>query len=418
MSRVPASPHEEGDRLSARRALARLLALSERSGWLDACRAASISFVSLLVVGSVLATAVKLHSPSIGAGAPRWYVLTAVVLLGLGCLGTPVALDGLSLWALPLGSLAAVGATLAWATARLLGRRRGCASRSTGEAAAGGARTAVPFALLACAAALVFRLDAGPRVGAHAGAAAALAALWGALFGALGGLSAAGRLRSALRPVAGAFGLWSASVRRGLQAATAMTLLVSAAGAAGATLWLLVVVVARLAGDWDVGDAVAALVAFLAFFPNATLALAVIALGAPLEVSAGLPGAGGVAGPPRELSLLDGTLPWYLSTLLVVPPVASFLSGAAARRDAGGRAHGFVVLGVAALGFSAALTVGGALAGVRVRSLDGALGAGVTPDVEGAAALALVWGAVLGAAGWLSGQGGRVVPGDGPGRGG
>ena len=407
MRQVPGSNSREPQHPAGRRALAGLHGGLESKGWLDAGRAASASFVALLVAGAVLAVAGKLYAPSVGAGADRWHVLAAIVLLGLVCVGTPVTVDGLVLWTLPLGALAAVGATIFWATARVLARRPETAGRPAAQAGLAGARTAIPFALLTGAAALAFRLDAGLRVEAPAGAAAALAALWGALFGALGGVHAAGRLGAAV-PARDDAALAGPSVRRGFQAGAAMALLVVGAGAIGATGWLLVRLVAGLAaGGSGAGAAVASLVAFVAFLPNAAVGVAALAVGASLE--AGALAAGGAA--PVELSLLDGTLPWYLSPLLAVPPVACFFTGAAARRKRGVAASGPVVVGVAALTFAALLSAGAGVAGVRLAGSTAAVGVSVAADVGSTAALALVWGAVLGGAGWLVGAGPPDLPG-------
>jgi hypothetical protein len=374
------------------------------AGWLDAARAACVLFLATLCVGAILVVGAKLGDPSVGAGADPLSVFTAVVILALATLGSPVHVGDLEITLLPLGGLLVVGAVGAWAAQKVVAGRAAPDGRS---AALEGAKMALPFALLAWASALVFRFRApGTPVAAGAGEALLLAAAWGGVFGAVGGWSSRssapvgiGRLYDLVRAR-------SRAASEGLVAGGVMLVVASVGIAACGVLWAIgVLVTGALGRPPSVAFVVAALLLVLAFLPNLVVTLLALALGASIEVGARVRLAGRSLGPLRELSLADwggGATPWYLWLLVVVPLFACLLGGFAARRNTAAPGRGLEVLGAAALSFAVPLGVVAVLAQAR-------LGAGlvaergfahVAPNASETFVWALGWAAVVGFAGW------------------
>jgi hypothetical protein len=373
-------------------------------GWLEACRAASVAFLTTLCVGALLLVAAKLSSPRLGAGASPLSVLTASAMLGGGALGAPIAIGDVRVAALPLGALGAIGASLAWAASRVVRREEGATARTL---AAEGARVGVPYAVLMWASALIFRFRTGATPAAvGAGEVLVLGLLWGALFGALGGVRAHGPLLSvAARPFR-RLRERSRSLYLGVQTGAAMLIVAVVAAGAAVLLWIIVALARGAAPPrFGVGDAVGGLLFLVAFLPNVLVSLLALSLGAPVEVGAKVRLGGRALGPVESFSLADwggGGVPWPVWLLVLIPLVACLLGGFAARRNADDSARLVEVLGAAAVTFAAPLAAAVAVADARLGAgLVKARGfAHIAPDAVMVLVLAAIWAAALGYAGW------------------
>lgn len=282
-------------------------------GSIKAVQAASLAFLALLVVGSILVVAVKAQYPSFGAGANPVEILTTLVIAALGLLRVPIHVGELSISVLPLGALVAVGVAVVWAA-----RSADVRDVRTGVAAG------VVLGVLCCIAALVFRHRFDPDP-VFAGAPSALfwGSVWGAAFGALGATA-----RSHWMP-------------EGVNAIAAALVLVSLAvlGALVLFLWIIV----SLARDalppaFDAGDGVAAVIYLLAFAPNIIVAVIALSLWTPLHVGAQVRLAERSVGPLRDYSVWEwggGETPALLWGLTLIPLVAAGLAGAYLRRRHG-----------------------------------------------------------------------------------
>jgi hypothetical protein len=374
------------------------------TGWLDATRAACVLFLATLCVGAILVVGAKLGDPSLGADADPLSIFTAVVILALATLGSPIHVGDLEITLLPLGGLVAIGAVGAWAAHKVVDGRTVNDGRS---AALEGAKMAVPFALLAWVSALVFRFRSPvTSVAAGAGEALLLATVWGAAFGALGGWASrtpaaagVGRLFDLVRAR-------SRAASEGLVAGGVMLAVACVGIVASSVLWAIVALATGALGrPPSVALILAAIVLVLAFLPNVVVTLLALALGASIEVGARVRLAGRSLGPLRELSLADwggNATPWYLWLLVAVPLFACLLGGFAARRNTAAPGRGLEILAAAALAFAVPLGLLAALARAR-------LGAGlvaergfahVAPDAWETFLWALGWAAVVGVVGW------------------
>ena len=284
---------------------------SER--YIGPLQAASLAFLALLVVGSLLVIAVKAQYPSFGAGANPVEILTTLVIAGLGILRVPIHVGDLALTVLPLGALLLASLGIAWAT-----RSAGVVEARTGLF------VGIPFALLCWIAALVFRhrFDTDP---VFAGAIGALfwGGLWGAAFGWLG---VVGRRHQA--PSLGTDQKTAATVLGGF----------AGLGLAALLLWVIVALLRdALPRGFDGGDALAAVVYLIVFGPNLVLALIAFSLGTPLHVGAQVRLNGRAVGSLNEYSLWDwgGRDPVGATWLVLLIPIAVTVgAGMYARRRA------------------------------------------------------------------------------------
>ena len=400
---APESPTSESPApVAAVRDLTESVRRSFVSRWLDATAAACLGFLVLLCVGAVLLVAAKLQFPGFGTGANPIEVLTAVTILGLAVLRTPIHFGNLLVTTLPFGALIAAGAGIAWAT-RVATKDRPPADMM--ERALVGVRVAVPFGLVCWLAALVFRFRGGDEVFAGAWGALFWGAVWGGVFGVMGAATSGRELLARLKEMTIAP---EGPVRRGLSAGIVM--LATALGlAAAATLIGIIVALARGAPrpGFGAGDAAAAIVYLVAFAPNVLVAMTALGLGSALDVGARVTVAGGRLGSVRELSLFawggqDGP-PGVAYLLVLIPLIATMLGGFYARRRGGGSIA--IVLGVATAVFALVLfgvallgdaRLGGGLAGRGV--------AHVSVHAFRTLGMALVWGAAGGFLGWKAAE--------------
>ncbi|HET7481838.1 MAG TPA: hypothetical protein VFK89_03160 [Actinomycetota bacterium] len=313
--------------------------------WLDAISAACWSFLVLLLVGCVLLLAAKAQYSGFGTGANPLQVLSAIVILALAVLRTPVHVGHLVVTVMPLGAFAAFGIGTIWACRKTWS--------SDTKSAAAGLKLAPPFALICWVAALGFRFQGKDPV--FAGAWGAL--IWGAVWAALLGVLAAWApdLPSRLRSLVASGGDRD-EIRRGLAMGTA-TLATAAVLAAAALLMIVIVGLIRGGPSTprDIGEAVAASVYLIAFLPNLVVAIIAIGSGAPIDVGARVTVAGSVVDRVHHLGWF-GDQTGLAVALVVVPLVAS---GAAAywlgRADAPREAARS--LGIAAATFAVTVSV-------------------------------------------------------------
>lgn len=344
-------------------------------------QAASLAFLALLVIGSLLVIAVKAQYPSFGAGANPIEILTTLVIAGLGILRVPVHVGGLTLTVLPLGALLIAGVAIAWST------------RSAGiSTPRGGLRVGLPLAVLCWIAALVFRhrFDTDP---VFAGALGAL--FWGGVWGA-------------------SFGWLSTVVHRhrvprlgpDLQTAAVVLGGMAALGLGSVLLWIIVALLRdALPRAFDGGDALASVIYLVIFGPNIVFALIGFSLGTPLHAGAQVRLSGRAVGRLNEYSMWDwaGREPtptvWLL---LLIPSLATIAGGMYARRRAPDGGHPLSL-------WKAALLVGVVL-GISCWLAEARLGAGLLAR-RGFAELrtepllvalaASAWTMVGGTLGWL-----------------
>lgn len=378
-------------------------------GWPAAVRAAAVVFVAVLAVGAVFLVVAKLVDPALGSDEGPLWVLSRIVVAGLWAVGVPIEREGSGAAVLPLGALAAV-AWVAVGAGRWAARSSGTTAARDG--AVRGAKLGVPLGIILLFGALAFRIDDG-AVGAAPGAALLLGLLWGALFGALGGLGAG----ASTRAVAGSARRWAEARSRVLVEGVVGGWMMLAAGlliAGLAALLFLIVELAASSGPLSAGEAIAFLVALIAFFPNILVGMVGFALGAPVDfVAASL----GTEPLEAGLSLLGwgGSTPaWWAYSALSIPVIACTFGGYAAGRRTADPAKMLEVLGIAAAAFAVSL---GVLAYVTRVTVGAAfLGPGnfliVALGVGAAFVLALVWGGALGIAGWRLAAVGSGRPGE------
>ena len=369
------------------------------AGWSDAATVAFFGLLTAIALGSLLVMGAKFQYPSVGSGAGAFSGLEVIVMSGLAVLGAPVGIGGLTLSAIPMGSLALVGWAIVWAT-----------KRRSAEAGPGDARTAVvagakagaPLALMCLVAALLFRIPEEPSpIEVNALAAFLIGGVWGTLFGALGGWLAAVDIRTRVRAVASKLADRSRVVYEGVVAGVLMLTITAVIATAFALGWV-IYVLARGPAGFGWGEAFAALIYMVAFAPNIVLSVVAISLGAPVEVGAQVTVDGRVAGPLADVSLFSGNLPWFAFLLFVIPLIACFVGGYSARRTTKMSAQGVGVLGLAALLYAFVLADLAVLADARlgaglVRNRGFAL---IAPNPALVFLLALAWAAVVGFVGW------------------
>lgn len=357
-------------------------------------RAAGLSFLTLLALGSVLLIAVKLQAPALGAGADPIDVLTSIVILSLALLRAPIHVGELTFTVLPFGALALLWLLVRWA----------CRSAVSSAPPRRGLVVGAIFGLLAAAAALTFRFRFEPDA-IYAGAFGSLVFgfLWGALFSAA---AFAGQKEPLARRLGRA--LTNLTARRpwlfeGSRAGALMLVLACLLATAAGLLWTIGVLLSGGGpSSLGVGDLVAALVYILAFAPNLVIAVVALSLGAPVQVGAALTVGGRLRGPLRDLTIFsDGFGP--AAFLIVVPLSACMAAGFwAARNSRDGRPL-VRVLSVAAVVFATALAFLGWLGEARLGAgLTSARGFGViAPRPLMVFLLGLLWAGGGGYAGWL-----------------
>lgn len=354
-------------------------------------QAATLAFLGLLLVGAVLLVAMKLQVSALGAGADPIDVLTAIVIVALASLGTPVHIGDVAFSVVPLGAVVALSFVVRWA----------CRSSVPSAPPRRGLLVGAGSALLATASALIFRVRIDPDpVFAGAVGASLWSFIWISSLSALAFASRDQSLRSLFlarvaRLKKGPSWLYEGVATAGIMLATA-SVLATAAGFLWAIVWLL-----RGGGPEALaaGGLIATLVFVLAFAPNLVVVALSLSLGAPVDVGAGVTIGGRVRGPLRELSVLDG-----LNGLLVaIPLTACMAAGYWARGNASDRSQMPRVLALAALVFGLALALLAWLAEARLGAqLTGGRGFGVIAPRPGAVfLLGSLWAAVGGSAGWI-----------------
>jgi hypothetical protein len=371
------------------------------SGWLDALAAAGLGFVVLLAIGGVLTLAMKLNFPTIGAADPL-AAFNAIVIAGLGILGTPIVLDGVVLSVVPLGALGAVGAGVVWAVHASL---RNSVPPSLVAAVHFGARVAVPFALLCWFFALVFRFRGQHPVSADAGVALVAGAFWGATFGILGAISAVESLRTTGRRFLAGIKAKQKDWHEGVTTGALMVVGVALIGLAATLLWVIVALAGGTPGkQFGLGDALAYSIYLVAFLPNIIVAIVAISVGAPVDVGARVNLGGELVGPLREYSLAswgsgDPTVLVYLLTLI---PIAACVGGGfVARRRTVAPGTMVTVLLIASGVFSIVLILLVAIGPLRLAGVVRGSGYGeVAPDIVLTFLFSFLVSGILGAAGW------------------
>jgi hypothetical protein len=382
---------------AARRALA-------AGGWFHAASTAAVGFLALLCVGLVFLVAARLQYPGIGAGANPWSVLTSIVVLALGTLRVPIHVGDITVTALPLGALVVSAIAVSWAVEPAIRRREVTRLRAR---VAAGAKIALPFGLVCCLAALLFRFREGATP-THAGALGAflLGTVWGTLFGALAGVRSHGPVRDGVRAAIGRVRARSGRVFQGIETGAYMILFSFVTAAAAGLLWVIVVLARGApAPNFGTGDALAGFVYLVAFLPNVLVTVLAVALGAPLDVGAQVTIGGRQIGPLRTLSLWDwgaaGT-PWLAYALLLIPVVALVAAGYVARRNAGPGRGALAIVPVGAMLFALAVALLAWIGQAR-------LGAGIVRDRGFAViaadplpvlGLAFAWAVAGGMIGW------------------
>ncbi|MGH2702159.1 MAG: zinc ribbon domain-containing protein [Actinomycetota bacterium] len=397
-------------------------------GWPQAAAAAALGFLALLGLGALIVVAIVIND-GLGPGLNALDVLAAVVLFGESIMGVDLqahfdgGLEGFGgfepaaftmVW---LGALLVFGYVLSWAVART--------ARGTGSAGAQdergprapklqaleGAKVALPFALYCLLAAWLFEVPGADTTWrANPGQAFVIGAFWAALFGALGGLQAGG----SLRVVSGRGLEWLKSKRRSVYegiSAGGIMLGTTALTSAAAFLIIVIVALARndLFGGLTIGGVVGGLIVLAFTLPNVLSLVASVALGAPLTARFGAPigpafGEQGFLG-IDSLSIIGigGRTSGGLAFLLLLIPVLScLLGGFSAYRHSLDRTKRLEVLGSAAATYAGVLALLSLLN--RVNFEGGAALFGLTGHVAAnffaVLLLGLVWGAVVGFAGW------------------
>jgi hypothetical protein len=374
----------------------------EAGGWFDAAAAAGLGFLVLLAVGAILVIAAKMNFPQLGGGSDLLAAFNAVVMAGLGTLGVPIVLDGLAVWALPLGALTAVGLGIMWSTRTSY---RDHTFPTVVSAILHGARVGAPFALLCWFFAMVFRVRGQHPIASDAGIALVAGAFWGMVFGALGAVRVMERLRTALARISSGVRQREPAWFEGATTGSLMLGIATVLGAGALLLWVIVGLAKGTPGKhFGAGDAFAYFVYMVAFIPNLVAAIVSMSFGAPLDVGAKVDIGGKVLGPLREYSLTTwgrADAPAYLWLLVLIPLVACVMGGLyARRRTADPKSMSAVVL-IASAVFATGLTLAGAIGPVRMAGvLKGSGYAFIAPDAVMVFLLSFLAAGVLGALGW------------------
>lgn len=398
---VDEAPIEHKESIALQRA-AELRTRLERGGWLDAAAAAGLGFLVVLAVGGLLVLAAKMNFPQLGGGSDPLSAFNAVAMAGLGAMGVPIVVDGVAVWALPLGALAAVGLGIMWAVRTSLREHR---FPSVLTAIVHGAKVGVVFAVLCWFFAVVFRVRGQQPVASDAGIALIAGGFWGALFGALGAVRVMENLRTALGRVTTGI---KARERNWFEGATAGGVMLVAAAVLGAAMTLLWIIVALAKGapgkNFGAGDAFAYVVYLAAFLPNIIVAIVSMSVGAPVDVGAKIDIGGKLLGPLREYSLVAwgrGDPPGPVWILILIPLLACILGGLFARRRATDARTMVPVLLIASAVFAIVLTLLGAMGPVRMAGiLKGSGYAFIAPDAVLVFTFSFLVSGLLGALGW------------------
>ena len=374
----------------------------EHAGWVDVASAAGLSFLVLLVVGAVLVLAAKLDFPALGGGADLLAAFNATVIAGLGALGIAIVIDGLSVSALPLGALIAIGVGTMWAVRSAL---RDNPPADLVAALRWGVRVAVPFGLLCFFFALVFRFRGRHPVSADAGMALITGAFWGAVFGVLGAVRMVEPLRSAAGRVLGGLRARDRASYEGAATGSVMIVLATVLGAGAVLLWAIVALAGgEPDGRFGVGDAIAYLVYLAAFLPNVIVAIVTLSLGAPIDVGAKVDLGGRLVGPMREYSLSSwgrGDADPFLLVLLLMPIAACAAGGFFARRRTSDPSSMLVTLLTASAVFAVGLTLVAAIGELRFAGVVKGAGYGaVAPDLVALFGFAFLGSGILSFGGW------------------
>ncbi|HWC14779.1 MAG TPA: zinc ribbon domain-containing protein, partial [Actinomycetota bacterium] len=256
----------------------------EASGWVDIAAVAGLGFLVLLMIGAILVVAAKLNFPALGGGGDALGAFTAVVLAALGVLGIPIVVDGVAIYALPLGALIAAGAGYSWAASS---SGKAPATGSLVAAARWGAQLAVPTALLCWFFALVFRFRGDHPVAADAGVALVAGAFWGATFGIIAAATRIEPLRAVIARLVGGVRARSRRTYEGIVCGATMVGGAAVLGTGALLLWIIIALIRGApAHQFGAGDAFAYLVYLVAFLPNIVVAVVSMSFGAPLEVGA------------------------------------------------------------------------------------------------------------------------------------
>jgi hypothetical protein len=383
----------------------------DRGGWLDVAAAAGLGFLVLLVVGGVLALAAKLNFPSLGGGADPLGAFNAIVIAGLANLGVPIVIDGVSVYAVPLGALLVVGAGIMWAVRT---SSRDTSFSTVVAAVTHGARVGIPFGLLCWFFALVFRFRGQHPVASDAGIALLAGAFWGALFGALGSVRVMEPLRTAARRILSGLRARDRTAHEGLSVGGAMLVGLAVLGAGATLLWIIVALAKGTPGKhFGAGDAFAYVVYVLAFLPNIIVAIVSFSFGAPLDVGAKVDLGGRLVGPMREYSLATwgtGDPHWYLWLLVLVPVAACLSGGFVAQRRSTDTKTMLPVLLIASSVLAVTVTL---LASIgRLRLAGVAKGSGyavVAPDIVLLLVLSFLASGIIGFCGWKIAESSNVL---------
>jgi hypothetical protein len=400
-SPIDAAPVEHKESAALQRA-AEIRTRLESGGWLDAAAAAGLGFLVVLAVGALLVLAAKLNFPQLGGGSDPLSAFNAVVMAGLGSMGVPIVVDGVTVWALPFGALAVVGVGIVWAVQTSLREHR---FPSVLAAILHGAKVGVTFALLCWFFAMVFRVRGQHPVASDAGIALVAGGFWGALFGALGAVRVMEKLRTAIGRVTTGI---KARDRNWFEGATAGGVMLVAAAVLGAAMTLLWIIVALAKGapgnHFGAGDAFAYVVYLAAFLPNIIVAIVSMSVGAPVDVGAKIDIGGNLLGPLREYSLVAwgrGDPPGPIWVLILIPLVACIIGGLFARRRATDPKTMVPVLLTASAVFAVTLTLLGAMGPVRMAGvLKGSGYAFIAPDAVLVFLFSFLVSGILGAIGW------------------
>jgi hypothetical protein len=362
--------------------------------WRDTVGAAGIGFLWLLAGGAVLLIAAKLDYPGLGAHSDPVTVLTGIVVVGLATLRIPIGIARLSVAVLPLGALAVFGWGLSSAARQMVVK---LASSTLRERAIAGARVGVPFAFICWAAAPTFRFRSGPNpVGANAGAALLFGALWGCLFGALGGLRSRGSVSALAVVTMAKFRSRASWLIDGILAGAWMLGVAIVLAGGALMLWVIIGLARGAPHGFGIGDAVAAVIYLIAFFPNVVVAVLAIAMGASVTAGAQVTFGGKVLGMLHSYSYFgwgNRSTPWFVFSLILIPIASSAAGGALARMYGVTRERSLNALPVAAATFAAPLAIVAILGSAR-------LGAGLVRARGVGALSATSWQVLLCAAGW------------------
>lgn len=295
---------------------------------LDLLQAAGFTFLALVATGALLVLAVKLQYPRLGADGSSLEALSAAVVAGLGSLRVPVHLGGLTASALPLGALGLIGWSSIWAVANRLGS-------SPDPTASGSVRSGMWLGLylgpLAAFAALIFRIGGESPVRASPWWSLLYGALWGSLFGALGGAASAGMFEDLGRRV---MRVASAKDPSRASAVSFMGLVLALLAVAAVAVVLVGVVGALLTGHpgtgFGLGEAAAGIIYFVLFAPNILVAAIALGMGSIISIGAQITQRGTTMGETESLSILSwgpGGAPWWAFALVLIPLVATVLTG-------------------------------------------------------------------------------------------